>query len=64
MKYTSDILSILIPIFLSWLLFYLIGAFVSASWNVSEWTPQARIVCAIWSSVFAYALWYRLENVK
>lgn len=62
MKYTNEILSILVPIFLSWALFYLIGSFVSASWYIVEWTPQARIVCALWSAIFAAAIWHRLES--
>ena len=55
------ILTIITPIFIAWGLAYLVGAFVSASFNVAEWIAEARIVTAIWGCAFAYALWHRLE---
>ena len=60
-KYAYETLAILIPIVVGWTLFYLLGAFVSASWSILDWTTQARMVCALWGSVFAGAFWYRLE---
>lgn len=55
------ILTIITPIFIAWGLAYLIGSFVSATFDVAAWMPEARVVTAIWGCAFAYALWYRLE---
>jgi len=62
MTYALKIASILTPIAVAWFLSYLLGSFVSASWNLPEWTQEARFLCALWGSVFAYAVWYRLEK--
>lgn len=56
------IMTILAPIFIAWALAYLVGAFVGASFDVSEWLPEARGVTAIWGCAFAFALWHRLEK--
>lgn len=53
---------VLIPVAIAWTLMYLLGAFVSASWNIAEWTSQARIVCALWGSAFGGALWVKLRS--
>ena len=56
------IMTILTPIFIAWGLAYLVGSFVCASFNVSEWIIEARAVTAIWGCAFAFALWHRLER--
>jgi hypothetical protein len=61
MTYALKIASIVVPVAVAWFMFYLLGAFVSASWNLPEWTQEARLLCALWGSVFAFAVWYRLE---
>lgn len=61
MNYAKEIMSVITPISIAWALFYLLGAFVSASWNLTEWTLEARFLCALWGSVFGFAFWYRLE---
>ena len=55
------IMTIFTPIAFAWMMSYLIGSFISASWNLIEWTEQARFLTAIWGCVFAFAVWYRLE---
>ena len=40
---------------------YLIGAGVSASFNLAEWTESCRTVCAIWAVTFGFGLLLRLE---
>jgi len=56
------IMTIVTPISVAWLMAYLLGAFVSASWNLIDWTAQARLLTSLWGCVFAFAVWYRLEN--
>lgn len=62
MQYAKEIISMLFPLAIGWLVIYLICAFVSASWNITEWTAQARMVCAIWGSSFGFGIWYKLEK--
>lgn len=61
MKYTLAIVSVILPFAVTWAIMYLICAFVNVSWNIAEWTQQARIVCAIWGTAAGVGLWYRLE---
>jgi steroid 5-alpha reductase family enzyme len=63
MRYAKEIMTIVFPLALGWFILYLICAFVSASWTISEWTQQARIICAIWGSCFGAGIWYRLDKV-
>ena len=63
MNYALKIAAIIAPIAVAWFISYLLGAFVSASWNLAEWTQEARFLCALWGSVFAFAVWYRMEVV-
>jgi len=63
MTYSLKIASIITPIAVAWFMAYLLGAFVSASWNLIDWTTQARMLTALWGCVFAFAVWYRLEYV-
>lgn len=62
MNYSIKLASIFTPIAFAWLMAYLIGAFVSASWNLADWTMQARMLTALWGCVFAFAVWYRMEQ--
>lgn len=61
MKYARELALIFTPVAFAWTLSYLLGAFVSASWNIAEWTGDARVLCAIWGSTFGGAIWYRLQ---
>ena len=63
MNYAKEIAHVLIPVSIAWALSYLLGAFISASWNIAEWTPQARMLGAVWSTVFGGALWIRLRGI-
>ena len=62
MKYARELALIFTPVAFSWSLSYLTGAFVSASWNIAEWTPQARMLCALWGSAFGFAVWHKLKG--
>jgi hypothetical protein len=61
MNYAQEIARIFIPVAFAWGMTYLLGSFVSASWNLTEWEPKARIVCAIWGSVFGAVIWNKLR---
>ena len=56
------ITSILVPLAIAWAVMYLICAFVSVSFDIANWSEQARLVCAIWGTAFGAGLWYRLEK--
>lgn len=62
MKYTNEILSVLTPLCIGWFVIYLVCSFVVWSFDITEWTQQARYVCAVWGTAFGAALWYRLEH--
>jgi len=62
MHYIKELALIFAPVVFAWFLMFLLGAFVSASWNIAEWEAQTRIFCAIWSSIFGGAVWYRLRT--
>lgn len=64
MKYLQGIASVLIPLAIGWTVMYMISSFINASWTITEWTAQSRIVCAIWSCVFSAMLWFRLERTN
>ena len=56
------ITSILVPLAIAWAVIYLICAFVSVSFDITTWTQEARLICAIWGSAFGAGLYYRLEK--
>ena len=56
------IMAILTPIAIAWGLAYLIGSFICASWNITEWSADARFLTGIWGCIWAAALWHKLEN--
>jgi len=64
MHYIKELALIFTPVVFAWFLMFLLGAFVSASWNIVEWERQTRIVCAIWGTVFGGAVWYRMRGVQ
>lgn len=40
---------------------YLVGAFVSISWDISQWTIECRIMTAIMCGVFGTGLLLRFD---
>lgn len=60
----NEIVFVLTPFAVTCAFMYLIGAFVSVSWNTADWTEYCRIVCAIWGIVFGFALWVKLEVMR
>ena len=64
MNYAKEIARMIVPMMVGFITLYLIGAFVSASWNIADWTAEARLVCAIWGSVFSAGVWMKLERMS
>lgn len=64
MKSIQEIVSIVVPFTVTCAIMYLIGAFVSASWNPQDWTWMARMVSAIWGMVFGFMLLIRLTRSR
>jgi hypothetical protein len=52
------------PFGVTMLCMYGIGAFTSASWDLSDWTEDLRSVMAIWAIVFGFMLWMRVEETR
>ena len=50
--------------FISGLLMYLIGSFVSIDWNPANWTYECRVVVAVWWIMFGFAFSFKLESKK
>jgi hypothetical protein len=51
------------PMVLGYAIAYLLGAFVSATWTLELWTPEARKVTIVWGTVLSFALWHRFNKV-
>jgi len=62
MKYARELALIFTPVTFAWSMTYLVGAFVSASWDISEWPSDFRILFAIWGSAFGFAVWHKLKG--
>jgi hypothetical protein len=56
-----ELLMVSLPYVGTCFVMYLLGAFVSVSWNPVNWTSDARIVCAFWGMVFGFAVSLKLE---
>ena len=62
MNSLKEIIFVITPFVATCAVMYLIGAFVSASWNPQDWTWMARVVCAIWAMSFGFMLLFRLQR--
>lgn len=64
MRQAKDIAHCVAPYVVTCAVMYLIGAFLSASWDVSEWERVDRAFCAICACVFGTMLLIRLDLGK
>lgn len=62
MKYAINLTSILIPHVIAWACMYLVCSFVNIDWSFVNWSRDSRTICALWSIIFGFALWVRLEH--
>lgn len=52
---------ILTPFAVCYFIAYLIGAFISYSWSIADWTESLRIFMAIIGNVYGYGMYIRME---
>jgi hypothetical protein len=62
MKYVNEIIFVITPFFVVSFMLYLMGSFLSASWNPAEWTRTDRAFCLITAWVFGAMLMIRLAH--
>ena len=60
-RYLNRLLFVVMPFAVTYAIAYLIGAFVGASWDLTQWQENWRIVVALIGNVYGFALWGRLE---
>jgi len=61
MKSLKEIAYCVAPYVVTCAAMYLVGSFLSASWDVSEWDRTDRAFCAICACVFGSMLLIRLD---
>lgn len=62
MKIAKTALFALLPYAIVSVVMYLIGAFVSISWDISQWTFECRVMLVVVNVVFGTALLMRFDN--
>ena len=60
----KEIAFVLVPFIVGCTFLYLVGSFISVSWNIADWTESCRIVCAIWGISFGFGLLLKLEFMR
>jgi uncharacterized protein YneF (UPF0154 family) len=53
---------ILLPFAVTLVFFYLIGSFISVSFNPAEWTMECRILTTAIGFIFGFMVAYKLES--
>ncbi len=61
-KYFKTIFAVAVPFIVAFLGCYLVGSFISVSWDPSGWTLDLRQFMAIAGTCFGYALHLKLNN--
>jgi hypothetical protein len=64
MKYIREIFFVVTPFFVVSFMMYLMGSFLSASWNPDEWQRADRAFCLITAWVFGAMLLIRLTHER
>lgn len=64
MKTAKEILHCVVPYAVTCAAMYLMGSFLAASWDVSQWDRTDRAFCAICAVVFGTMLLMRLDLGK
>ena len=62
MNSLKEIAFVITPFIATCAVMYLIGSFVSASFNPQDWSWMARTVCAIWAMSFGFMLLIRIQR--
>lgn len=61
---TKEIAWVLMPFAVTYFMFYLIGSFVSVSFDPTIWTPECRIICSVFGFAWGVALLTKLEMMR
>jgi len=61
-RYFATIGFIMTPFFISYAFWYVIGAGISASWDLANWTLQLKFVLSIWAAGFGAMILFKLER--
>jgi hypothetical protein len=59
--YFKSIAVTIVPFVVSLFMFYLIGSFLSVSFDPAEWTLEMRSLMAIFGGVFGGAMYLKLQ---
>jgi len=59
--YFKSIAVTIVPFVVSMFMFYLIGSFLSVSFDPAEWTLEMRSLMAIFGGVFGGAMYLKLQ---
>lgn len=59
--YFKSIAVTIVPFVVSMFCFYLIGSFLSVSFDPAEWTLEMRSLMSIFGGVFGFAIYLKLE---
>ena len=60
----KEIVFVLTPFAVSCFFLYLIGSFISVSFNPADWTMDCRIICAVWAVTFGGGFLVKLEMMR
>ena len=60
----KEIVFIIVPFIVTCIFMYLIGSFVSVSWNIADWTMDCRIICSVWAVTFGGGFLVKLEMMR
>ncbi len=63
-RYFSIIGFFMTPFIISYAFWYVIGAGISASWDLANWTLQLKFVLSIWAGGFGVMLLFKLEHER
>ena len=61
-KYFATIGFFMTPFIISYAFWYVIGAGISASWDLANWTIQLKFVLTVWAWGFATIMLFKLER--
>ena len=61
-KYFATIGFFMTPFIISYAFWYVIGAGISASWDLANWTMNLKIVLTVWAWGFATIMLFKLND--
>jgi len=61
-KYFATIGYCMTPFIISYAFWYVIGAGISASWDLANWTMDLKIVLTVWAGCFAILMLLKLDD--